>query len=202
MKKTFISLIAILFLCSCMSFAVTSSNLTEQATRSHRSVEQVRRDVDLEKSIKNLIKAELKIFSEINNIKKLGDYNIIVIEGRVFLIGVVAQPEIKSFIYNKIWEHASVREVINELQVNLELARNSMKDFWMKRSLSFKLLTTKDVKSSNYKLFVINSIAYVVGIADNDIEIKKVGYLASTVEGVESAVIHIMNKNDTRRFPN
>lgn len=200
MKKTIVSFITILFLCSCMSFAVTSNSLTEQATRSHRSVEQVRKDVDLERSIKNLISAELKIFSEINNIKKVGSYDIIVIEGRVFLIGVVAQPEIKNFIYNKIWEHSKVEEVINELQVSLELSKNKMKDFWMKRVLSFKLLTTKDIRSSNYELFVVNSIVYVVGIADNDVEIKKVGYLASTVEGIESAIIHIMNKNDARRF--
>lgn len=198
--KKYILILCLFLFPSCVQLAATNSVLTEKATRTHRTIEQVRKDQTLEKELRNTLKKELKIFAKINNIRRIGNYKVLVMEGRVFLIGNVAQNEINNFIYNKVWENNKVREVVNELKISLEdNERNSLKDFFIKRNIAWKFLTTGGVKSQNYDIIVDNGTAYIIGIADDDIEIRKVGHLASTASGVREAVIHVMDKNDSRR---
>lgn len=200
--KKYLLLFTLLFLLpSCVKLAATNSVITEKATRTHRTIEQVRKDSVLEKELKKKLKDELKIFAKINNIKRIGSFELIVNEGRVFVIGNVAQDEINNFIYNKIWENKKVLEVINELKVDLDgMEKNSFKDFSIKQAIKFKLLTTSNIKSQNYTVIVKNATAYIIGIAEDEVEIQKIGYLASTVSGVENVIIHIIEKNDSRRI--
>ena len=100
--KKYLSLLILLFLVpSCVQLAATNNVITEKATRTHRTIEQVRKDNLLKKELKRTLKNELKIFAKINNIKRIGKYKLFVNEGRVFIIGDVAQDEINNFIYNK-----------------------------------------------------------------------------------------------------
>ena len=199
--RRYLFLFTLLFLLpSCVELAATNSVITEKATRTHRTIEQVRKDNVLEKELNKKLKEELKIFAKINNIKRVGNFKLIVNEGRVFVIGNVAQDEINNFIYNKIWENKKVLEVINELKVDLDgVEKNSFKDFFIRQTVKFKLLTTSNIKSQNYTIVVENGTVYIIGIAEDEIEIQKVGYLASTVSGVDNVIVHIIEKNDSRR---
>ena len=93
-----------------------------------------------------------------------------------------------------------VLEVINELKVDLDgVEKNSFKDFFIRQTVKFKLLTTRNIKSQNYTIVVENGTVYIIGIAEDEIEIQKVGYLASTVSGVDNVIVHVIEKNDSRR---
>ncbi len=202
MKKVYLVLLVVLIssLCtSCTRFIAATSHITESATRSARTIEQVKQDLILEKEIRTDLKHSVKQFTETNAIKKITDYSITVMEGRVLLTGIVPNNNAKNFLYNKIWQHEGVTEVINALIISTDRRDNSFKDFWIARAIGTRLTAHSGIKSSNYIVKVVNSEAFVLGIAEDDLERTKVGNVVNTTNGVLQANIFVITKNDARR---
>ena len=55
-----------------------------------------------------------------------------------------------------------------------------------------KIFFRSKIKSLNYEVSVIDSIAYVIGIAEDQEELELLLNLISTIRGIEKVVSHII----------
>ena len=196
--KNFFVLLVFLFNIGCVSMVNTTNSMFKSATQAQRNILQIDADSRLEKEIKKDLKESVKEFSEENNIRLVGDFKIAVMENRVLITGLVSEQEIKNFINEKVWGYKKVKEVINEIQISLKLTKIT-NDTIIKNNVSSKLTFTSNIKSSNYRIFVVNGIVYIIGISENQEELEKVTFAISTVKGVREVVSHIILKDDSRR---
>lgn len=194
-----LSLLFVLFLMSCMKITVTSSNVADKITRLNREMPQVKADLTLKKQLKYSIDIGKKSFLYSYNFKDFGYYNINVIEGRVLLTGSVYNEEIKKYIIGKITENIKVRELMDELIVDRDI-NSSFKDFAIERSIAMKIFFRTKIKSLNYEVSVVNGSAYVIGIAENEEELKLLTHTISTVKGVKEVVSYVITVDSSKKI--
>lgn len=122
-------------------------------------------------------------------------------EGRVLLVGKVKRPEDKREAARLAWQIEGVKEVINELEVTNagETAEDEARDTWITTQLRSQLLVEKNVKSINYVAETEGGTVYLLGIAQDDVELNKVKQIASRIKGVKRVVSHVRLKNDPKR---
>jgi osmotically-inducible protein OsmY len=126
--------------------------------------------------------------------------NIHVTEGRVLLTGAVNKPETKEEATKLAWQAKGVREVINEIQANGSVGIGDYaRDTWICAQIRSKILLEKNVRSINYNVESVNGIVYLLGIAQDEEELRKVTYIASTTSYVKQVVSHVIMKDDPRR---
>lgn len=194
-----LSLLFVLFLMSCIKITVTSSNVADKITRLNREMPQVKADLTLKKQLKHSIDIGKKSFLYSYNFKDFGYYNINVIEGRVLLTGSVYNEEIKKYIIGKITENIKVRELMDELIVDRDI-NSSFKDFAIERSIAMKIFFRTKIKSLNYEVSVVNGSAYVIGIAENEEELKLLTHTISTVKGVKEVVSYVITVDSSKKI--
>ncbi|MBO4957108.1 MAG: BON domain-containing protein [Rickettsiales bacterium] len=194
-----LSLLFVLFLMSCMKITVTSSNVADKITRLNREMPQVKADLTLKKQLKHSIDIGKKSFLYSYNFKDFGYYNINVIEGRVLLTGSVYNEEIKKYIIGKITENIKVRELMDELIVDRDI-NSSFKDFAIERSIAMKIFFRTKIKSLNYEVSVVNGSAYVIGIAENEEELKLLTHTISTVKGIKEVVSYVITVDSSKKI--
>ena len=198
--KYILNFLFVFMLSSCMNMMAGANKVVEKTYRSYRNVEQVKSDNDLKRELKKSLSSDVKMFADINNMKKIGKYNINVFEGRVLLTGIVADTKIKNYIYNRVWENNKVKEVINELISSNPVKQEIAKDYFKEKSLNSRLFGANNVKSVNYNTSVVNGNAYIIGVAKDETEIAKVGYIASTTRGIKKTYLFVIKENDQRRI--
>lgn len=197
-KRIFLTFFTLFMISGCVGMAVTTTNVTEKVTGTVRSIDEINSDKKLEKVIEKQLKQDVKMFAEINNMRRVGEYDITAYEGRILVTGRVADPRMKNFIYNKIWDFKGVKEVINELEISQEKS-GSINDYFLSKSVKNRLRFTSGIRSVNYKVIVYNKKAFILGVAYSDDEMRKVGYITGTTNGIKNAIIHVININDPRR---
>ena len=146
------------------------------------------------------IRAELNHLFFQDDVELFGDVSFSVIEGRVLLKGSVPTPDDRIRALRLAWQAAGVREVINELQVAddsgiLDYAR----DTWISAQLKGKLLVDGDVLSINYSVETVNGTVYLLGIAQDEVELARVTEHARSIEDVKRVVSHVVLKDDRHR---
>lgn len=123
------------------------------------------------------------------------------VEGRVLLTGTVPTRQAKIELYKLAWRPDAVKEVINELSVTDDefSAQKYASDAWVSAQIESQLLFAKDVASVNYSVETINGVVYLMGVAKNKEELKKVADITSTVSGVERVVSYVRIKG--KKYP-
>ncbi len=126
------------------------------------------------------------------NIELLRKVSAEVVEGRVLLTGSVAEPEGRVDAVRLTWQIYGVTEVLNEIQVTdrgglLDFAR----DTWVSTQLRTKLLLDRDIRALNYNVETVNGVVYLIGIAQNELELERVTNHARTIENVEKVISHV-----------
>lgn len=150
-------------------------------------------DAGIKLTINNLF-----IRQDINDLFK--NVAIHVTEGRVLLTGDVDKPESKVQAVGLAWKAAGVREVIDEIQVNDQTGvADYARDAWIASQIRMRLLLEKNLRSVNYNVEVVNNVVYLMGIAQNQDELAKATYIASTTKYVKQVVSHVVLKDDPRR---
>ncbi|MDX2073302.1 MAG: BON domain-containing protein [Alphaproteobacteria bacterium] len=123
-----------------------------------------------------------------------------VVEGRVLLTGNVDKPESQVEAVRLTWEVSGVVEVIDEIQVNDKSSFwNYTRDVWISTQIRARLLATKGIRSVNFSVLTVNQVVYIMGIAQNQMELDKVTYIASTTSYVQRVVSYARFKDDPRR---
>lgn len=131
----------------------------------------------------------------------LARVDVKVIEGRVHLTGVVKEPSHRIDAVRLAWQPKGVKEVINEVEVSEKgrSIKEYARDQWIDAQIESKILLEKGVRSLNYSIEVVRGNVYVMGIAQDITELKKVTYLASHTLHVKKVTSHVRLKDDPER---
>ena len=123
--------------------------------------------------------------------------NVQVNEGRVLLTGTVDNPDHRVEAVRLAWQPVGVKEVINELQITDKSSiSDDARDFWINTQVNTKLLVEKNVRSINYNVDTINGVVYLIGVAQNQWEMKQAALVASKVKGVKRVVSYVKVKQN------
>ncbi len=149
------------------------------------------------------ISAEIHHFfiqKDVNELLK--DVSVRVHEGRVLLTGRTATPEVALEAVRLSWQAGGVREVINEIQVG-PVGTNFLdyaQDNFTETQIEARLLATKNISAVNYTVEVVDGVAYLLGVAQNEKERHNAAYIASITKGVKRVISYVRLKDDPKRL--
>ena len=183
----------IIFLCVPYLFSACAQVLTGTAakvitvTKEDRTIGEFVDDALIKTIIKNTY------FDQSGNL--FFNVDVEVSQGRVLLTGTVENMDLKIEATRIAWGVEDVKTVINELQIsNSDNIFNFADDLVISTKVSGRLILEEEVNSLNYNIETVNKVVYIIGIADNDDEQKKVIDIASDVYGVEGVIDYITIK--------
>jgi len=123
--------------------------------------------------------------------------NMTVEQGRVLVTGVVQNPDHRVEAIRLAWQPKGVVQVINEVRVaNSEGITGFARDSWVTGKLRTKLIFDRDVQSINYTIDTVQGIVYLMGIAQNQVELNKVIALARDTGYVKNVVSYVKLAGD------
>lgn len=118
--------------------------------------------------------------------------NLTVDQGRVLITGIVQQPEHRVEAVRLAWQADGVRQVINEIKVDKsEGIKGWARDNWISGRLRAAILFDKDIQGVNYTIDTVQSVVYLMGIAQNQQELNKVMSHARSVPYVKQVVSYV-----------
>lgn len=183
----------IIFLCVPYLFSACAQVLTGTAakvitvTKEDRTIGEFVDDALIKTIIKNTY------FDQSGNL--FFNVDVEVSQGRVLLTGTVDNMDLKIEATRIAWGVEDVKTVINELQIsNSDNIFNFADDLVISTKVSGRLILEEEVNSLNYNIETVNKVVYIIGIANNDDEQKKVIDIASEVYGVEGVIDYITIK--------
>jgi osmotically-inducible protein OsmY len=146
------------------------------------------------------IRAEINYLWATKDLALFRKVELGIFEGRVLLTGAVLNPETRVEAARLAWEAAGVREVLNEIQVENDSAfSDRARDSWILTKLRTRLTLDNKILSVNYTLDVVNGTVYVIGIAQDDAELRRVMAHIKDLAYVRNVVTHVRMKDDPRR---
>ncbi len=185
--KNFLLLISIIILLnSCAAVNVTTSSVKEKGIKEAISDGIIDAGVN-----KQFFNHDVNMFMNVE---------IEVVEGRVLLTGSVKQSKHRLDAVKLAWKVLGVREVINEIDITEKGGvKQYLIDVKIKTQMRYKIIADKEISSINYNFEVVNGILYIIGIAENKKELKKIVKHANTIGSVLKVVSHVIMKDDPRR---
>ena len=192
------AIFALFFATSCVETVIVGAAATSVLTVREKSFKSTQKDV--------VIASKLGTEFISKGLKNLGNsIDISVNEGRVLLTGIARDPEKAKLANQLAWKIASVKEVIDEIQVseeeNLRAADfgRAFMDYVITLEIETKLLFISDVATVTYKITTVNKTVYLLGLANDNSEMQKVLTMVAKVSGVKKVVNHIILVDDNRR---
>jgi osmotically-inducible protein OsmY len=184
--KLILPIIFFISLCGCAAVNVTSSSLKEKGIKEAISDGMI--DAAINKEFLN------------HNINMFMNVEIEVVEGRVLLTGSVKKSKHRMDAIKLSWKVLGVREVINEIDVTEKGGIvNYLTDVKIKTQIRYKVIADKSISSINYNFECVNGALYLIGIAKNKKELKKIMKHANNIKGVTKVISHVIMKDDPRR---
>lgn len=192
-KLLYMVIIGFSFLASsCGQVIVGGAASTSLSIIQERSSKQAAIDI--------IIKTQIEEAMFSNNYDKLfSKVRVIVYEGRVLLVGTVEMTENKEKAEEIAWSTKNVKEVANYIAIGKNDLVDYVKDTRISLEFRAKLLTDKEISEINFSSTTENRILYIVGIAQDSNEVKKVIMHASNIAGVQKIVNLIIEKDDPKR---
>ena len=185
-RKFLLSIFVIILLNSCAAVNVTTSSVKEKGIKEAISDGMI--DAAINKEFFN------------HNINMFINVEIEVVEGRVLLTGSVKKSKYRLDAIKLAWKVLGVREVINEIDTTEKGGiKQYLIDVKIKTQIRYKIIADKEISSINYNFEVVNGIVYIIGIAKNKKELKKIVKHANTIGSVLKVVSHVIMKDDPRR---
>tara|TARA_Y100000590_G_scaffold424545_1_gene531568 strand:- start:192 stop:800 length:609 start_codon:yes stop_codon:yes gene_type:complete len=185
-KNFFLILTVFILINSCAAINVTTSSVKE------KGIKEAISDGMIDASInKEFINHDINMFINVE---------IEVVEGRVLLTGSVKKSKHRMDAIKLAWKVLGVREVINEIDVTEKGGiKQYLIDVKIKTQIRYKVISDKEISSINYNFEVVNGNLYIIGIAENKQELRKVVDHGNDIKGVVKVVSHAIMKNDPRR---
>jgi osmotically-inducible protein OsmY len=192
------ALLILTFATSCVETVLVSSVAGSALVLRHKTVEETKNDT--------VIAAKLAKEFLHNGLKNPGNsVDFTINEGRVLLTGVVREAPKAKMAQDLAWAVPSVKEVIDEIQIRDEEKLKvrdvfvATRDYLITAEAETKILFARDVASLNYKITTVSGVIYLLGVADNDFEMRRVLSIASKIRGVTRVVNHVILRDDRRR---
>ncbi len=175
-------------LAGCVEFVVASGATVGVAAYQERGVEGAAQDTKLATQIRM---SYLESSSELTT-----NVGIEVYESRVLLTGLVNQEQQRADAVKMAWAVIGVKDVINEIQLrNEEGIVEFAYDAWISTQLQSKLTFDKDILSINYSIETVNSVVYLIGIAQSQEELERVLAHAHSIDRVRRVISHVRIKD-------
>jgi len=189
-----ISLMTLLFAASgCIPLLIAGGSETAAVVAQERSVGSAVDDAGVLVQIKN--KFARQDFKDL-----LANVEVKVVEGRVLLSGNVDKPDSQIEAVRLTWQVNGVKEVMNEIQINNQSGIwNYTRDVWISAQIRSRLILEKGVRSINYSVLTVNQVVYLMGVAQNQLELDRVTHVASTTNYVRRVVSYVRQKDDPKR---
>lgn len=130
----------------------------------NRGIKGLCHDTRLRLRINNFLLAE----------KEFMHCSLLIHDGHVVLVGFVKDERSQRRILDFIENLEGVKKFINHLAVGVNTQKTYGKDVLMTRRLESSLFFDGKVQSRNFDVLIFNRIAYIVGIAKNEEEKKRV----------------------------
>lgn len=179
--------IAVLNACTAIGAATTAGAVGGIASAREGGLKQSLTDTRISLEINDLwFKYDTNAFLKLN---------LTVEQGRALVTGVVQNPDHRVEAIRLAWQPEGVVQVINEVRVaDSEGFTGYARDSWITGKLRTKLIFERDVQSINYTIDTVQGIVYLMGIAQNQVELNKVigltrdtGYVKNVVSYVKLA---------------
>ncbi len=144
----------------------------------------------------NKIFLEIKaLFARSENNGIFANVAVKVSQAKVLLTGNVDKPEQQIEAVRLAWTVANVKEVHNEMTVNdTSSFWNYTRDVWISTQIRTRLLATRGIRSINYSVVTVNQVVYLVGIAQDRMELDNVTRIASVTPYVQRVVSYVTLK--------
>ena len=111
------------------------------------------------------------------------------------LVGTVLEENLKEKANQISWSTKDVQEVANYITIGKNDLIDYVKDTRISLELRAKMLTDKEVSEVNFSVTTENRILYLVGLAQNNEELKRVIDHASNIAGVKK-IINLIKLKD------
>lgn len=118
-----------------------------------------------------------------------------VFEGRVLLTGAVPTEKMRAAAVRTAWKVSGVKDVINEVQISSSDFIDTARDIWISAQLTSKLTFDEKVHAINYAIETVGGIIYLIGIAQNKIELDRVINHARSLKYVRNVISHVRIKS-------
>ena len=184
--KTVLILLSLFFISSC-SFVGTAYNVGSKVgavVMDERELKDDWNDTKINMTIRNNF-----LMDKVNYIL---DVEITVFEGEVLLNGAIPTIEDMERIVEIAWQTPTVTKVYNYIRVAQppSLAVTTQ-DALIASSIRTQLTMSSGITSVNYKITVDEGTLYMMGIAKDEEELKKVMDIIHTTDGIEKVISHI-----------
>jgi osmotically-inducible protein OsmY len=139
-----------------------------------------------------LIKAQLKNEYFSTNETIFFNVDVEVNEGRVLLTGTVETSDLRIEATRRAWGIVGVTSVLNELQIsNSDSILDYADDLIISTKIRAKILLDSNINNLNFSIETVNSIVYILGIAQNQKEVNHILEIINSVYGVEEIIDYI-----------
>ena len=171
---------------SCTGSAIGVGALSGLAAYEERSIKTIARDTKiaiqlhaalLDKSKKHFMQIGIEVF-----------------EGRVLLTGGVESAQIRADAVGIAWKVENVKAVLNEMAIGLSSLFDTARDTFITAQLTSKITLDKEIMAINYSIETVAGTVYLIGIAQNTVELEKVIAHARTLSYVRKIIPHVRIK--------
>jgi osmotically-inducible protein OsmY len=119
--------------------------------------------------------------------KYILDVSSKVVDGHIFLTGVVEKVDEKILMTKLAWKTEGARSVKNNIEVKDKFSlKNYSQDVLISSQMKVALLANKKISMSNYQVNTVNQVIFIFGIAANEAERREVMNEASLIKDVKS----------------
>jgi len=178
-------------LAGCVETAVGAGAMTATAAAEERGIGGSARDLR--------IRAEINALWLDRDLEMYRNADITVREGRVLLTGIVATPKARLDAVRLAWQPDGVREVINEIRVGKTTGLGTdARDSLITAELRSRLVFDKKIQAINYAIETVDGVIYLMGIAQNQAELRRVRNHARGIGYVRRIVSYVRIKGAPR----
>ena len=118
-----------------------------------------------------------------------------VYEGRAMLTGATKHKKLSDEAVRLAWQVSGIRDVINEIQLDKNsTAIDFAHDAWITTQLKSNLTFDREIMAINYVVETVKGTVYLIGVAQNKMELKKVIAHASAIKHVINVISHVRLK--------
>ena len=119
--------------------------------------------------------------------KYILDVSSKVLDGHIFLTGVVEKVDEKILMTKLAWKIEGARSVKNNIEVKDKFSlKNYSQDVLISSQMKVALLANKKISMSNYQVNTVNQVIFIFGIAANEAERREIMNEASLIKDVKS----------------
>lgn len=124
------------------------------------------------------------------------DIEITVFEGAVLLNGALPDETYIDEVVKAVWMTDGVQKVYNYIRLDEPLSIEKVnEDAAVSAKIRYELSITRNISSVNYKITMENGVVYLMGIAQNQVELDRVVAVIKNTINVKDIVILMRFQN-------